>query len=50
MYHFPYSNFAKKNKLHWDSPGGTVDKNSPANPGDMVSVPALRRFHIPWSN
>ena len=27
MYHFPYSNFPKKNKLHWDSPGGTVDKN-----------------------
>ena len=26
-------------KLHWDSPGGPVVKNLPANAGDMGSIP-----------
>ena len=30
--------------------GGTVVKNPPANAGDMVSSPGLRRFHMLWSN
>ena len=25
-------------------------KNSPANAGDMGSIPGLGRFHMPWSN
>ena len=42
----------KKNvKLnHGDFPGGAVDKNLPANAGDMGSIPGLGRFHIPQSN
>ena len=28
----------------WTSPHGTVDKNPPANAGDMGSIPGLRRF------
>lgn len=31
-------------------PGGAVEKNPRANAGDMGSVPALGRPHIPWSN
>ena len=31
-------------------PGGTVDKNPPANAGDMGSIPGLGRSHMPWSN
>lgn len=34
----------------WDLPGGTVDKNLPANSGDMASVPGPGRFHILRSN
>ena len=33
-----------------DFPGGTVVKNSPANAGDMGSIPGLGRSHIPRSN
>ena len=33
-----------------DFPGGTVDKNLPANAGDMGSVPGPGRFHILQSN
>ena len=33
-----------------DFPGGTVDKNPPANAGDKGSIPGLGRFHIPRSN
>ena len=33
-----------------DFPGGTVVKNLPANAGDVSSIPALGRSHIPWSN
>ena len=33
-----------------DFPGGTLDKNLPANAGDMNSVPGLGEFHVPQSN
>ena len=33
-----------------DFPGGTVDKNLPANSGDMVSIPGPGRFHMPHGN
>ena len=33
-----------------DFPGGTVNKNPPANAGDMGSIPGLGRFHVPQSN
>ena len=31
-------------------PGGTVDRNPPANAGDTGSICDLRRFHMPSSN
>jgi len=33
-----------------DFPGGMVDRNPPANLGDMGSIPGLDRFHIPPTN
>ena len=40
-----------KKKIVLDIPGGsTVDKNLPANAGDMGLIPGLERFHMPWSN
>ena len=33
-----------------DFPGGAVDRNPPANAGDMGSIPGLGRFHMPGSN
>ena len=33
-----------------DLPDSTVDKNPPANPGDMDSIPGSRRFYMPRSN
>ena len=30
-------------------PGGSVDKNPPANPGDMSSIPGLGKFCLPQS-
>ena len=33
--------------MGWDFPGGTVDKNLPANAGDSGSIPGLGRFHMP---
>ena len=33
-----------------DFPGGPVVKNLPANVGNTDSIPALGRFHMPWSN
>ena len=33
-----------------DFPGGTVDKNLPANAGDVRSIPGPGRFHMPRSN
>ena len=29
-----------------DFPGGTVDKNPPADAGDPGSIPGLGRFHV----
>ena len=34
----------------WDSPGGTVVKNPPANAGDKGSIPGLGRSHMLQSN
>ena len=31
-------------------PGGTVDRNLPANAGDTGLIPSLERFHMPQSN
>ena len=31
-------------------PGGSVVKNSPANAGDVGSIPDPGRPHVPWSN
>ena len=31
-------------------PGGKVDRNPPANAGDMSSIPGPGRFHMPRSN
>ena len=31
-------------------PGGSVVKNSPANAGDIGSIPDPGRSHMPWSN
>ena len=33
-----------------DFPGSIVDNNSPANAGDMGSIPGLGNFHMPQSN
>ena len=33
-----------------DFSGGTMDKNPPANAGDMGLHPGPGRFHMPWSN
>ena len=33
-----------------DFAGGPVVKNLPANTGDVGSVSALGRFHLPWNN
>ena len=32
----------------WDFPGGSVVKNPPASAGDIGSIPALGRSHMPW--
>jgi len=32
-----------------DLPGGTVDKNLPANAEDTGSIPGLERFRMVWS-
>ena len=39
-----------KLKQNRDIPGGSVVKNSPANTGDMGSIPGPGRSHMPWSN
>ena len=33
-----------------DFPGGTIDKNPPANAEDICSIRGLGRFHVLWSN
>ena len=42
-----YNNMLLKVNL-WDFPGGTLEKNLPANAGDMGLIPGLGRFHMPW--
>ena len=44
---FPNRIFLFLNILILDFPGGAVDKNPPANSGDMGSIPGLGRFHMP---
>ena len=44
-----YKNRCYKMTLQ-DFPDGAVDKNSPANEGDMGLTPGLGRFHMPWGN
>ena len=39
-----------KSKWILDFPGGVVDKNLPANTGDMGLIPGVGRFHMPRSN
>ena len=39
-----------KNTDAWGFPGGTVDKNLPANSGDTGSIPGPGGSHMPWSN
>ena len=34
----------------WDFTGGAVDKNPPANAGDVGSSLGPGRSHMPWSN
>ena len=36
--------------VNWDFPGGTVDKNPPANAGDVGSSPGPGRSYMPRSN
>ena len=35
--------------ITWDFPGGTVDRNPPANAGDRGSSPSPGRFHMLWA-
>ena len=37
-------------KSSWNFPGGTGDKNPPANAGDTGSTPDIGRTHTPQSN
>ena len=39
-----------KEKLIGDFPGGAVDRNPPANAGNMGSIPGLGWSHMPQSN
>ena len=36
--------------INKDFPGGTVDKNLPADAGDMSSIPDPGRFHMLRNN
>ena len=36
--------------INQDFPGGTVDKNLPADAGDMSLIPDLGRFHMLRNN
>ena len=42
-------NFSLEIPLPLDCPGNPVVKSLPAIAGDTGSIPALRRFHIPWA-
>ena len=39
-----------KKQTNKEFPGGAVDKNLPAEAGDMGSIPGPGRFHMPRSN
>ena len=39
-----------ENNTWWDLAGGAMDRNPPANEGDMGSIPGAGRFHMPQSN
>ena len=40
----------KEKNHHSDFPGGIVDKNPPANAGNMGSIPCPGRFRMPRSS
>ena len=42
-----FKNSSAKENLRRDFPGGTVDKNPPANAGDTGSIPDPGRSHMP---
>ena len=42
-----FFSFLVKN-LAQDFPGGAVNKNLPANAGNVGSIPGQGRFHMPW--
>jgi len=44
------TNHVCKILLFLDFPGGTVDRNPPANAGDTGLIPCPRRFHMLWSS
>ena len=46
---FPFVLISTK-YLHWDFPGGPVDKNPPVNGGYMDSIPGPGASHIPQSS
>ena len=47
---FPRPTFSSIKKGQKDFPGGTVDKNLPANVGDRGLIPGGGKFHTPRSN
>ena len=47
---FPRSRFRCQETTFLDFPGGPVDKNPPANAGDMGSIPGPGSFHTRWRN
>ena len=47
---FIMRNFKHKYKLKEDFPGGAVDKNLPANAGDMSLIPGPGIFYLLQSN
>ena len=48
IYTMRYYSAIKKNEMGF--PSGAVDKNLPANAGDMGSIPGPGRSHMPGSN
>ena len=41
---------SRSRNIALDLPDSTVDKNLPANPGDMDSFPGSRRFYMTRNN
>jgi len=46
----PRTGLVPLRKRPQDFPGGVMDKNTPANAGDMGSIPGPGRSHIPRGN